>query len=202
MTNILLSTYTLDDAWCYDSLKDYIRSDVKVLILTFSLKSSLESVRKPFLSYGVQEENIFAMNLEREDLQAVADKIKECDVIYLAGSKPEQMSQCISRFPIKEELLTSKKVIIGYGAGAQVQLDSYHITPDEEQKEFAYGKGLGLVKGIDLELNYDCSYGSKMAIRRANKELKKHVYAITSDGGLIVVKGQVQPIGKVTVFEG
>lgn len=202
MTNILLSTYTFDDAWCYDTLKNYVKSDVKVLILTFSLTNSIETVKRPFLSYGVVEENITVMDLEHEWSEEIVESIKKADIIYLAGSKPEKMAERMNDLSIKEELLSSKKIIMGCGAGAQIQLDSYHITPKEEQNEFGYGKGLGLVKGLDLELDYDCSYGTKMAIRRANKELKKQVYAITSDGGLIVMKGQVQPIGKVTVFEG
>lgn len=203
MTKILLCTHELDGEWCYKSLKHYIRSDVKVLLLTFALKTSLDSVRKPFLSYGVPEENVKTLDLGWEGVQGLLEKIQECDLICLVGSHPEKMCEILERQPIKEELLASKKIVIGMGAGAQVLLDRYHITPyEEERTDFYYGRGLGLVRGMDLELDYDCSYGRKMAIRRAGRELKKHIYALTKDGGVIIAKGQITPIGNVTVFEG
>ena len=76
MVNMLFSLYNFHESWAKEIVSKYIKSNDKVLIITFSFSEKIgsdndwqnaysknngkyyESVVTPFLSYGIKEENI------------------------------------------------------------------------------------------------------------------------------------------------
>ncbi|MDO5292156.1 MAG: Type 1 glutamine amidotransferase-like domain-containing protein [bacterium] len=219
MTNILLNNYALDASWCFDILKRHIKPASKVLVLPFSFHEEevrserdvqryygkhgkyYDAIVDPLLTFGIKEEDISIVNYYSTNYEELSKEIKNSDIIYFTGGLPDKMIERIEKLGIKEELRAYTNLVIGCSAGAMVQLDHYHITPDEDYSEYCYGDGIGYFNEFDIEVHYDCSYAKKMAIRRALMEEKKDIYALGNEGGLLIEDGQIQPIGHVTLFE-
>ncbi|MDO5521793.1 MAG: Type 1 glutamine amidotransferase-like domain-containing protein [bacterium] len=220
MTNILLNNYALDASWCFDILRQHIKPASKVLVLPFSFHEEVvrsakdveryyekygkyyEAIVSPLLNFGIKEEDISIVNYYATDYEELSNQIKNSDIIYFTEGLPDKMMERIDKLGVKEELLAYTNVVIGCSAGAMVQLERYHITPDEDYSEYCYGTGIGYANDFDIEVHYDCSYAKKMSIRRALMEEEKNIYALGNEGGLIIEDNKVEPIGHVTLFEG
>ena len=53
----------------------------------------------------------------------------------LTGGAPDLMMKRIKEKKLKKLIKNYKGIMIGYSAGAMIQLDSYHISPDEDYPE-------------------------------------------------------------------
>ena len=60
----------------------------------------------------------------------------------------------------------SNALIIGASAGALIQIDHYHITPDDDYPIYQYQRGLGLVNGFEVEVHYCHSQIQNQGIER------------------------------------
>ena len=86
---------------------------------------------------------------------------------------------------------------MGASAGAMLQLDVYHITPDEDYSHYEVCRGLSLVKGFDLEVHYLATDLQNECTERAARELNKPVYQIWHEGGLIADGNKITVMGRV-----
>jgi len=91
---------------------------------------------------------------------------------------------------------------MGYSAGALIQLDEYHVSPDDEDyAEFSYFRGLPFLNDFYLEVHYEGTDVQNSSIKRIIEERGKKVYAIENGkGALIASGGRVKPIGSVHCF--
>ena len=91
--------------------------------------------------------------------------------------------------------------MVGYSAGAVIQLKDYHLTPDNDYPEFGYYKGLGYLDDLCIEVHYENKDVQNESIRRVLKECKKPLYVThTRQGGLVYENGKVRTMGNVDVY--
>ena len=99
------------------------------------------------------------------------------------------MMERIDKFNLRSTLLQFQGVVLGYSAGALIQLEEYHLSPDQDYPEFCYVKGLPILKDFYLEVHYEDSTVQNEAIQRVLKERRKIVYAMVTDRAAIVMDG-------------
>jgi cyanophycinase len=100
---------------------------------------------------------------------------------------------------LKKIIKNYKGVMIGYSAGAMIQLDSYHISQDEDYPEFSYQTGLGCLSGFDIEPHFRKSKIQIKSIEKVQEEKQIPIYGIYENGGIIVDKS-ITCFGKVDKF--
>ena len=111
------------------------------------------------------------------------------------------MYERIMSLNILNDIKNHQGVVMGFSAGAMIQLDEYHISPDKDYPCYCYGKGCGLFHGFGIEVHYDKKDElQNMSIDRFISERQKPVYAISDDGALIVSNGQIQVVGNVHIY--
>lgn len=94
-------------------------------------------------------------------------------------------------------------IMMGYSAGAVIQLAEYHLSPDEDYPEFGYYKGLPFLNDFYLEVHYEGTPAQNESIRRVLCERGKTVYATAAGSGAVLVdNGNLKLLGKVRVFRG
>ena len=94
MVNMLFSLYNFNEEWARDMVGKYINSNDKVLIIPFSFSEKIsndegwqnsysrssgayyEEIVKPFISYGISEENIQWINYFNDTSEDTKAKIK------------------------------------------------------------------------------------------------------------------------------
>lgn len=221
MINILLEGYGISQKWLYKELKNYIKSDYNVAVIAFSFRDSIvksardwdnlygsdhgkyyDGIVGGFKDYGILEENIKFVNYFTDSKKSAANKIKNADIIYFLGGLPDRMMDRIIEFDLYDTLINYNGIVMGYSAGAVIQLGEYHLTPDKDYAEFAYYKGLPYLNDFYIEIHYEDTDLQNQSISKVISERKKTLYAIFRDSGAIIVdNGFIRLIGKVKTFQ-
>lgn len=219
LKNVLLNIYEFQAPWAYETLKEVLRPDMRVCILTMTHgdeipdRETWEKWYRPgghvygvltgaFGAYGIPEESIRFVGLYHDDHNSAADKINHSDVIFVTGGLPDRFFDRMVELDLVETVQRFRGLIMGCSAGAMVQMGEYHITPDEDYDAYGYYPGLGLLDGFEPEVHFAASPVQMESIRRYRKERGKPVYAMTNNGGLLVDGGKIITMGDVTVFSG
>ncbi|MBQ8433373.1 MAG: peptidase S51, partial [Clostridia bacterium] len=129
------------------------------------------------------------------------DMIQNADVLFFTGGMPEKAIAWMEKLGITDAVKNFDGTVMGASAGAMLQLESYHITPDEDYDTYSLWKGLGLVKGLDLEVHYLATDLQNSCTKRAIDDLKLPVYQMWHEGGLIVDGDSVKILGNVNKVE-
>lgn len=221
MVNILLEGPDLGAGWLYEALKKHLLPAHSVAVVAFSFRDdrvqSLEDWDKLYgkaqgkyyaaithglAAYGIPESRISFVNYFADTKQSAAEKIKNADVVYFPGGLPDRMMARIHEFGLYDILLKHDGIVMGYSAGAVIQLAEYHLSPDKDYPEFAYYPGLPYLQDFYVEVHYTGTDVQKDAIRRVLDERGKPVYAFAlGAGALLVENGRVQLIGNVKTFK-
>ena len=175
MVNILLSTYDFNNSYCFSKLKEYLRSNMKVVVLPFThsfeyyfkeelfnelydydIGRELPYITRPFHDYGIEKENIYVLNPFRDSTVFMKYKIQQADILFFTGGNPINFMALIKVFDIEKELKDFKGITIGASAGAMLQLEEFFVyyLPWEEYP-YEYFKGLGYVRGIDIMVHWE-----------------------------------------------
>ncbi len=220
MTNILLEGFNINVPWLYDELKNYIKPSDTVAVVAFSFRDDrikclsdwttlygkesgkyYNGIVGGFTAYGISENNIIFVNYFYDTKEIAAQKIKSADIVYFLGGLPDRMMDRINEFDLYDTLLNHNGVIMGYSAGAVIQLAEYHLSPDEDYKEFSFYKGIPYLNDFYLEVHYANTEIQNAAIQRVIKERGKTVYATSLEKGAIVVhNGTIKLLGEVYSF--
>lgn len=220
MVNILLEGYDIAVPWLRDELERYIRPEYRVTIVAFSFRDGVSSVEdwaalygrengkyyggiiRGFLEYGMAEENIRFINYFSDDHETAKKAVEEADIVYFPGGLPDRMMERIEEFELYETLRRFDGIVMGYSAGAVIQLAEYHLSPDDDYPEFGYYSGIGYMNEFYLEVHYEDAPLQNAAIRRVLKERGKTTYATYAGAGAIIVdSGDVRLLGDVRTFE-
>lgn len=215
MTNILLNYYNFDGAWTQGKLFDYFHKK-RVLIVPLAFRESqawdmkswlsvygkggekYDNILRPFLNYGLRETDIKWLNFF--DRKANFRKmVMNADVLFFCGGMPEKAIARLDELGIGALVKNFGGVVAGASAGAMLQLDRYHVTPDEDYDKYQLYDGLGLVGGFDLEVHYLATDLQNDCTNRAVKDLNRPVYQMWHEGGLLVENGAVTTLGKVNL---
>lgn len=139
MTNILMSLFLEKEEWS-SALEEYLAGK-KVFILAFSfaaeyIHSSEEWIQaygqpegeyyrpmlKALTSYGVREEEISWGNYFEDSSRALQAKINEAEVLFLPGGAPDEFFDRLKEKNLIDAIQQFKGTIIGFSAGAMVQI--------------------------------------------------------------------------------
>lgn len=221
MVNILLDGIDLDAPYLVEALRGYIRPEHRIVYVAFSFRDakvrSLEdwdrlynpeqgiyydSITDSFAAFGIPKEHMTFVNYYSDTPETAAEKIRSADIVYFPGGLPDRMMDRIREFRLEEILRQHQGVIMGFSAGALIQLGEYHLSPDHDYPEFCYHKGLPYLNDFYLEVHYDGSEVQKQAILQVLRERKKVVYATAFNSGAIIVEeGNIKPLGDVQRFD-
>ena len=218
-THILMNTSMIDESWCYPILKKHIQKQDEVCIVAFSFYDDTKTIEdwnrqyKPgqgvyyksnhdvFFRYGIKHKQIHWINYFKDTKVEMENKIINSSIVFFTGGAPDLMMKRIREFKLTSILKNYQGIMMGYSAGAMMQLDQYHITPDEDYPAFCYEQGLGCLQGFAIEPHYHETKLEKESIQRVVKEKHKKVYALYEDGGMVVSDEQLELFGNVEVFE-
>lgn len=221
MVNILLEGYEIDAPWLYEELKKYIKPIHKVAVVAFSFRDSrvksladwnvlyskengrfYGGIVNGFTSYGIPEENISFVNYFADTKESAKQKIETVDIVYFLGGMPDRMMERIKEFDLQDILMKHQGIVMGYSAGAVIQLAEYHLSPDEDYPEFGYYEGLPYLKNFYLEVHYEETASQKAAIEKVIAERKKTVYATSLlKGAILVDNGNIRLLGDVKEYK-
>ncbi len=192
MINILLDVLDFSADFLYEDLKRYIHPSDKVAILAFSYRDRevqnlhdwkmlygenggryYKSMVSPFFRYGISEDQIEWINYYTDAKSKAAEQIRNADILYLPGGMPDRMMDRIDEFNLRDTILRFQGVMMGYSAGALIQLQEYHLSPDLDYPEFTYFKGFPILKAFYLEVHYEGSAIQNEAIQRVLEQSQK-----------------------------
>lgn len=221
MTNILLEGYEINAPWLFDSLKDYIRPFQKVVIIALAFRDTrvknlddwnalyekdhgcyYSGIVGSLADYGIPESQIEFINYFADTPETANQKIRNADILYFPGGLPDRMMERIREMQIYDSILHHEGIILGYSAGAVIQLRDYHLSPDKDYPKFAYYSGFPFIDDFYLEVHYEGTPEQNASIKRILREKHKPVYATHfMNGAIIVDNGTVKSIGKVSIFD-
>ena len=215
MTNVLLNYYNFDGDWARPHLLKIFQSKPRVLIVPLAYRQTqawdndsflaiygkggekYDNILRPFLSYGYAENEIAWLN--PYDGSNHVEQVRSAELLFFTGGMPEKAIERMRSLGITDAVKHFKGTVMGASAGAMLQLETYHITPDEDYDQYGIWHGLALVKGIDLEVHYlDTDLQNECSIRAA-KELDLPVYQMWHEGGLLIHNGTITTMGNVRV---
>ncbi len=218
--NILLEGFDIDAPWLYGELKKYIKPNHSVAVLAFAFREN--RVKSPadwdalyskengmyyggivggFAAYGIPEERITFVNYFADTGASAARKMEAADILYFLGGLPDRMMNRIKEFRLYDVLMKHKGILMGYSAGAVIQLAEYYLAPDEDYPEFQYFEGLPYLDKFYVQVHYTGTAAQDTAIARALAERGKTVYATAFKRGAILVDdGNVKLLGDVRMF--
>lgn len=220
MINILLEGYDIDAGWLYDELKKYIKPTHSVAVVAFSFRDDrvksitdwnllyskengkyYNGITGGFAAYGIPEANITFVNYFSDTRESAAQKIEKADIVYFPGGLPDRMLVRIKEFNLYDSLMKHNGIVMGYSAGAVIQLSEYHLSPDEDYPEFRYYDGLPYLNDFYMEVHYEGTDVQNASIQRVIAERGKTVYATALGSGAIVVdNGNIKLIGNVKAY--
>ncbi|MDE5995351.1 MAG: Type 1 glutamine amidotransferase-like domain-containing protein, partial [Eubacterium sp.] len=116
-----------------------------------------------------------------------AQKIENADIIYFLGGLPDKMMDRIKEFGLLDILKNYDGIVMGYSAGAVIQLAEYHLSPDDDYSEFAYYEGIPYLDNFYMEVHYQGTAVQNESIKRVLAERGKTVYATALGVGAILV---------------
>jgi len=221
MVNILLDYSDINSPWLFDTLKNYIKPYHKVAIIAFSFRD--ERVKNlmdwntlygkngskyygglvdTLMAYGIDEDNIKFLNYFSDTKETAAETIKSADILYFLGGLPDKMYERLQEFDLLDVIMAHEGIVMGYSAGAVIQLAEYHLSPDEDYPTFGYYEGLPMLRDFYVEVHYENTDVQNAAIASVLKEKKKTVYAFSlGKGAMIVERGEIHLLGDVKTFK-
>ena len=220
MVNILLERYMIDAPWLYTELKGYFGGSDRVLVVPFSFRDSrvknaadwdahygkvhgkfYPGIVDSWKSYGIGGEQIEFLNYFADTKESAREKLARADILYFIGGLPDRMYERLAEFDLLAPLADFRGVVIGYSAGATIQLSEYHLSPDDDYPAFTYGNGIGYIGDFYLQVHYTGSEVQRESVERVLRERRKPVYAMREHGAIVVENGSVYAIGEVKRFD-
>ena len=112
------------------------------------------------------------------------------------------MMDRIKEFDLYDTLMQYDGIVMGYSAGAVIQLSEYQLSPDGDYPEFGYYEGLPYLHDFYVEVHYEGADVQNEAINRVLLERSgKTVYATVDGSGTIIVdNGSLKLLGDVKKY--
>lgn len=202
--NILLNINNFSEEFAYEALKEIIKPWMKVLVIPFSYhedwinsswefdqhykkgKEEFEDIAKEFMNYGIPRRNIKILHYYKDSIHRSKSKIYHADILFLTGGYPDRFLYRIDQKRIRKAIQKFPGIVMGTSAGAMIQFDEYHVTPEEEGQDYEYHEGLGLLSDFDIEVHYEDSFEHLASLITDLKLHDKPIFALPNWGGMIV----------------
>lgn len=218
--NVLLSTSLLDEKWIRPWMKKLISRTDRVCIAALSYFDDTKNeddwnrqyapgkgIYYPgnndvFYAYGLKPEQIVWINPWTDSPLDMENKIRCSSILLLTGGVPDLYMKRIKKLKLKKVMQTYPGLVIGYSAGAMIQLADYHISKDPDYDHFSWQKGLGLLSGFDVEVHFNHNRDQMEGLEQALEEKHQPVYALCEDGALVCKDRKPwQCFGKTELYE-
>ena len=218
MVNILHNRYNIQADWLKPSLKKYIQPHMRVCVIAFSFREErvkcaadwdalyapgsayYEGIAEAFAAYGIDREQIEYLNYFADTRESAREKVLRADILYFLGGLPDKMYERLREFDLIDVLRAHEGIVMGYSAGALIQLREYHLSPDKDYPEFGYYEGVEYLDGFYVEVHDESSDVQQEAVRRVLNQRAKPVYGLPDDGAIIIRDGMTEKIGTVYEF--
>lgn len=224
MYNILLSEYKKGMNLVKKRLNKIVNASQKAVIIAWTFPTEID--KKVFdeewfpkggrrynkyvgslLKLGIKEENITILNCyDKENFGNFKKIIDDSDILLITGGNPEMLySKVTQETEILYNIKHYKGIIIGFSAGADLQLKRYFITAKNNfYKYFAFYDGFGVLNDpfyIDVHSVKNKRYLEKL--QKIADDKKKNVYAIFDDGAMIYNRNskKLEVFGNVLKFQ-
>ncbi|MES1042505.1 MULTISPECIES: Type 1 glutamine amidotransferase-like domain-containing protein [Peribacillus] len=169
-------------------LSKMIKRDAKLLIIPFATDNSryeswMASIRQAFSIM----DNI-SVDLLNEDLsdKEMKKSIKEHDILYFIGGKPERLIHVIEEKGLVPIIKDFQGLIIGYSAGSLAFCNDCIITKDKDYPETVVINGLGLV-GFSVEVHYEDRIDGELFLLSNERK----IYAIPNGSAIFSKNGEL-----------
>lgn len=204
MYSVLLSEYNKGMQLVHNNLKKILNKDSKAVIIAwaFPLELDYEKFENEFfdkrrydkyvgslLKLGLKKENIKILNCyDKKDIHNFKKYVDNSDVLVLTGGNPEMLySKVVQETELLYNIKHYRGTIIGFSAGADLQLKRYFITAKNNYyKYFAFYDGFGVLDDpfyLDVHTINNKKYLNKL--QDISNVTNKKVYAIYDDGAII-----------------
>lgn len=210
-TNVLLNTYAFHAPWARPTLSELLRPGMQAAVVAFSFNAGmseaqasseghLRDLTDPFGAYGIGPANLQLVNWFHDTPQSAREKMARSDVLFFTGGWPDHMMYRLRRWELTELVRDFDGIVMGASAGAMVQMNRYHITPDQDYPEFGWYEGLDLVRGFGLEVHYRETDLQHQSIDRVRREQGLSVFGLYDDGGLVIRGDCIATMGRTRLF--
>lgn len=217
--NIMLDSLDFDKPWGFSYFKNIIKPDMKITYLPLAFHedwisnesewnswygryagSHHDMFTRPFLSFGIGEDNIEYVNYFIDDTRTATEKIKRSDIIIFAGGMPEKIVYRLKRMNLLQVIENYRGIIMGWSAGSMIQCEDYYISPDEDYPEYVRCQGLKGIRGFAVETHYQGYSQQIESINRYIRETGNNVYTTTHESAIIVDDGNVTLLGNAREY--
>ncbi|MGW6234831.1 Type 1 glutamine amidotransferase-like domain-containing protein [Peribacillus butanolivorans] len=169
-------------------LSKMIKPDAKILIIPFATDNSryeswMESIKQAFSIMANVSVELLNEDLSEKEMKK---SIKEHDVLYFIGGKPERLIHVIEEKGLTPIIKDFQGLIIGYSAGSLAFCNDCIITKDKDYPETIVIKGLGFV-GFSVEVHYEDTIEGEL-IPLSNERM---VYAIPNGSAIFSRNGEL-----------
>ena len=211
--HILLCHYNFDELWCRPSMEGILQPDMKVTVLPFSFSDGAvpdaaawqreygpdgehaQAVLRPFAAYGIGRDQVRFVNYFTHTPAQAKAMIETAGIVFMTGGLPDRAMNRVREFGLTQVLEQFPGILMGASAGAMMQIDDYHISPDDDYPTYMRSRGLQCGLGFDVEVHYAFSQAQNDGIRRALTERDVPIWAMENTSALIVRNGEVTPVG-------
>lgn len=224
MYSVLLSEYEKGMELVESKLKKIINPTQKAVIIAWTFPTEID--KKTFdeewfpkggrrynkyvgslLKLGINEENITVLNCyDKDNFKNFKTIIDDSDILVITGGNPEMLySKVTQETEILYNIKHYKGIIIGFSAGADLQLKRYFITAKNNYyKYFAFYDGFGVLDDpfyMDVHSINNKRYLEKL--QKVANDKKKNVYAIFDNGAMIYDRStnELEKFGNVLTFK-
>ena len=216
MTAILLNQTNFDQAWAAETLYELIRPGMKVCILPLAYEEGwasdaeifqdrfsegseyYEDLRRPFLSYGIKQKDIYFADCHREEPEELEHDIRRSDILCVVGNDPEECMLRMEDLGLIRTIRNYPGLLITISEASKILLEEYYRTPDEDH-EFEYRDGLGLLSGFDLDTHYFEDVFHLGGIIRALEEKGRSIAILPDKGGILLDHGNMELLGNAFI---
>jgi len=217
MINVLLSFYDFGEGELQKNLLNYIKQDMKVVVIPFSHSEEkmptisdydaycnkggkyFDLVAEQFIKLEISYSNIDLVHYYNDDSNAMKHKISNSDIIFFTGGLPDKTMERLKEKELIEIIKSYKGIVMGASAGALIQLSEYFCTPDKDYPNFSFFKGLDIIKpDFYIEVHYE---GTPLKDDfPVLKTSSKNIYAIPNGAGLVCKENNIEIIGDVKIL--
>lgn len=134
---------------------------------------------------NIPPEKVSVINWFEDSLEEMSLKILSCQNLFLPGGFPDLFIQRIENLGLFHVLQAFSGNVIGVSAGSMIQLEYFHITPNKDYAEFSIQKGIGWLKGFDIEVHYDDHPSVNAIIDKVQHLTNVRVVRLNNCSGLV-----------------
>ncbi len=219
MTCVLFSHWLTDDFAFVEALRSYISADSRVLMLPFAHPVDCDRARyeqkyaiggahhrsavEAFAAWGVPADHIQVANAFDDDRSTILDKLATSDILLFTGGMPDIAVERLDALGLRTAISAFPGLVMGYSAGALLQMTDYFLSPDRRFATLICKQGLGLVSAdFQIKVHYTPDPETDALLAAIAADTARPVYALTDHGAILVeADGRFSCIGKVIAFE-